>query len=155
MNVAEFLGSLEVVKKTGQGKFQALCPSHDDRHPSLNITEGEQGILLKCWTGCSVEEICQALGIHVRDLFYDTTLNPQQFRRRHVGRQYKKAKYEVERMAEGFQIDAVREAERYLKATVGTDISTLDARQLDTLMNSVCDALAVRLEEERGEYVNG
>ena len=57
-------------------------------------------------------------------------------------------------MAKGFHIDVTREAERYLKATVGTDISGLDDQQLDALMNSACDALAVRLDEERGEYVN-
>jgi len=72
--------------------------------------------LVKCWAGCSVEEICQALGIHVRDLFYDTNSSPQQIRRRCVERQYKKAKDEVEQMVTGFQIDAVREAERYLTA---------------------------------------
>jgi len=59
-------------------------------------------------------------------------------------------------MVTGFQIDAVREAERYLTATVGIDISQLGDQQLDTLMNSVCDALAVILEEERrGEHVYG
>jgi len=155
LSVEEFLGVLEGVKPTGSG-WKGMCPAHDDRTPSLSVKEGERGILLRCWAGCSLEAICQALGIHVRDLFYDTTLNPQQFRRRHVERQYKKAIDEVGRMAEGFQIDAVREAERYLKATVGTDISTLDARQLDAIMNSVCDALEVVIDDERrGEYAHG
>ena len=155
MNVEKFLGNLEGVKRIGQVKFQGLCPSHNDRHPSLNITEGDRAILLKCWSGCSVEEICQALGLHVRDLFYDTYCNPREIRRRQAERQYEKTKDKVEQMVKGFQIDAVREAERFMKATVGADISTLDDTQLDTLMNSVCDALAVRLEEERGEYGNG
>ena len=154
MKSDEFLALVETTRPIGQGKFQGLCPSHDDRHPSLNITEGEQGILVKRWAGCSVEDICQALGIHVRDLFYDDNGNPQQTRRRQAERQYEKAKSEVKQMVKGFHIDVPREAERYLQATVGTDISTLDDTQLDTLMNSVCDALAVILEEERrGEHV--
>ncbi len=155
MKIDQFLTLLEASRPIGLGKFQGPCPGHNDRHPSLNITEGDRAILLKCWAGCSVEEICQALGLHVRDLFYDTYCNPREIRRRQAERQYEKTKDKVEQMVKGFQIDAVREAERFMKATVGADISTLDDTQLDTLMNSVCDALAVRLEEERGEYVNG
>lgn len=155
MTIDSLLSRLDGVRPTNRG-WVARCPAHTDKTPSLSIREGERGILGKCWAGCSLEAICEGLGIHVRDLFYENNGNPQPIRRRHVERQYKKAIDEVERMAEGFQIDAVREAERYLKATVGADISTLDSTQLDALMNSVCDALAVILEEERrGEHAYG
>jgi hypothetical protein len=55
--------------------FQAHCPgpSHTDadRDRSLSVDPGEKGIVLKCFTGCTAEEVCQALGIDMRDLFYD------------------------------------------------------------------------------------
>lgn len=50
--------------------WRGQCLSHDDHDPSLSIREGDDGrVLLKCHAGCSVEEICQALGIRTRDLF--------------------------------------------------------------------------------------
>lgn len=57
-------------KRTGSKSHIACCPAHDDKNPSLVITEGDDGrILLKCHAGCSVESICTALGITITDLF--------------------------------------------------------------------------------------
>lgn len=57
-------------KPTRDGKV--LCPVHADRHPSLTIKDGENGLLLKCWScNASVQEICAAWGITVSDLFYE------------------------------------------------------------------------------------
>ncbi|EJF87632.1 hypothetical protein ME1_01001 [Bartonella vinsonii subsp. arupensis OK-94-513] len=40
----------------------ARCPAHDDRSPSLNISNGNDGrLLLHCYAGCSFREIIQAL----------------------------------------------------------------------------------------------
>ena len=153
MSVEEFFNRLEAVKRFGPG-WTAKCPAHDDRTPSLSVREGERGILVKCWAGCLLEAICGAIGIQVRDLFYDTQCTPELIRRHQAKRQYEKATCEIEEMLRGFQIDAIREAERYLKTTVGTDISQVKASQFDTLMKSVCDALAVVIEEERSEYAN-
>lgn len=37
---------------------------------SLSISQGDQGrTLLKCWSGCTVESICAAVGLRVADLF--------------------------------------------------------------------------------------
>ena len=64
------LHRLERVKSTGAGRWQALCPAHDDRRPSLSIKEAEDGrVLLKCWTGCGAAEIVSALGLSLADLF--------------------------------------------------------------------------------------
>ncbi|MDP9350275.1 MAG: hypothetical protein M3P51_01850, partial [Chloroflexota bacterium] len=63
------LGLLEGVKPNGKG-YQALCPAHDDHNPSLSVAEGDDGrVLLKCFAGCSVEEIVAAVGLETRDLF--------------------------------------------------------------------------------------
>lgn len=37
------------------------CPSHDDAHPSLSITEREGKALLKCHTGCTQDDLIAAL----------------------------------------------------------------------------------------------
>jgi len=54
-----------------QGK-QWTCPAHDDKAPSLSVTEGADGrVLLYCHAGCDLEAIVAALDIHIRDLFPD------------------------------------------------------------------------------------
>lgn len=55
----------------GQGRWVARCPAHKDERPSLSISHGTNGILLKCFAGCSLESITASLGIRVSDLFHD------------------------------------------------------------------------------------
>lgn len=50
----------------GQGnKLMAQCPAHDDRNPSLRVTEADDGrVLAKCHAqGCTWEQICAALNV--------------------------------------------------------------------------------------------
>ncbi|MEB8487281.1 MULTISPECIES: hypothetical protein [Acidithiobacillus] len=64
------LHRLEKVKRVAPDKWQALCPAHDDKRPSLSIKEADDGrVLLKCWTGCGAAEIVSALGLSLADLF--------------------------------------------------------------------------------------
>jgi len=64
------LHRLEKVKSAGPGEWTALCPAHDDKHPSLSVAEAEDGkVLLHCWTGCGVDAIVGALGLNMSDLF--------------------------------------------------------------------------------------
>lgn len=71
MTIEYFLNLLENVKQTRRG-WQARCPAHADRSPSLTIQDGEEGrILVHCFAGCTPKEICSALHVHVRDLFQD------------------------------------------------------------------------------------
>jgi hypothetical protein len=48
-----------------------FCPAHDDRRtPNLDVKEGEDGRdLLLCRAGCSTEEVVEALGLKMSDLF--------------------------------------------------------------------------------------
>lgn len=71
----EFIAHLEArdlrPKATGPGKWEALCPAHDDRSPSLSIGTGQAGdVLLKCFSqNCTPEAITGALGLELSDLF--------------------------------------------------------------------------------------
>jgi hypothetical protein len=56
--------------KTHSGYFSALCPAHDDRKPSLSVSEGDDGrVLIKCHAGCSTEDVVSGLGLRMSDLF--------------------------------------------------------------------------------------
>ena len=60
-------------KRNGKG-WSARCPVHDDRNPSLSISEGDDGrALVKCHAKCSVDSVCKAIGLEVRDLMPAST----------------------------------------------------------------------------------
>lgn len=74
MNPMELLLS-RLDKVQGRGsKFQARCPAHDDRSPSLSIREATDGrVLVHCHAGCEVADIVESVGLTLGDLFPDDT----------------------------------------------------------------------------------
>ncbi len=62
--------SAHAPRKTGAGRWQARCPAHDDRNPSLSITaKGNGDVLIHCHAGCDVEDVVAAVGLTLADLF--------------------------------------------------------------------------------------
>lgn len=50
--------------------YSARCPAHEDRNPSLSVSETQDSkLLIKCHAGCTLEDICNTLGIKPYDLF--------------------------------------------------------------------------------------
>ncbi len=67
--ITRVLSELQDVKRSGD-KWKATCPAHDDTHPSLSISEGEDGkVLLTCHAGCLVKDIVDSIGLQMKDLF--------------------------------------------------------------------------------------
>lgn len=65
----QVLERLDRVKRGGGG-FVARCPAHEDRNPSLSVSEGQDGrVLVRCHRGCTVEAIVAAVGLELADLF--------------------------------------------------------------------------------------
>ena len=61
---------LDGVRPTGQGRWMAKCPAHDDKSPSLSIRETSDGALLvHCFSGCNTSDVMAALGLSLSDLF--------------------------------------------------------------------------------------
>lgn len=50
-------------------EWKALCPSHEDRSPSLSIRQSGNQVLLHCHAGCKTLDIIHALDLEFRDLF--------------------------------------------------------------------------------------
>ena len=70
MSADTLLSRLEKVRRTGPGRWQARCPAHDDRHPSLALRELEDGrVLLHCFAGCEAENVLAAVGLEFDALF--------------------------------------------------------------------------------------
>jgi hypothetical protein len=68
--VRNVLDRLAGVKRTGDGRYMARCPAHDDAHASLCIGCGDDGrALLDCKAGCLTADVVRALGLTMADLF--------------------------------------------------------------------------------------
>ena len=68
MRLSDILQRLKGVKGGGK-QYTALCPAHEDKKPSLAISEKKGKILLHCHAGCPKEKIVAAMGLEVKDLF--------------------------------------------------------------------------------------
>lgn len=62
--IDDILPRLEKARRTGANSWLACCPAHEDRSPSLTIHAANDGrILVHCHSGCSFEEIKDAVGL--------------------------------------------------------------------------------------------
>lgn len=71
------LNKLKEVKPKKGMAYSAIacCPAHDDKSPSLQISETFEGkLLLHCFAGCDYQDIADALGIKSQNtLVYKAT----------------------------------------------------------------------------------
>ena len=58
-------------KKSGDG-YTLRCPAHEDKDPSLSISQDGDHLLVHCHAGCSTDEILDAVGLKTSDLFIDS-----------------------------------------------------------------------------------
>lgn len=75
MSADILLAHLENVKHTGDGRWIARCPAHEDRRASLAVRElGDGRVLAHCFAGCSVTEVLGAVGLDMAALFPEKTI---------------------------------------------------------------------------------
>lgn len=116
-------------------QFLGHCPGplhrRGDRNPSLSIREGDGGrVLLFCHAGCSIEQICAAMGLRLRDLFgvdFSQRKRPDEIqeaieRRERVNRE-KWRVYDAIVAARKYYTDGLLRAER-LQARIGAQGDT-------------------------------
>jgi putative DNA primase/helicase len=56
-SASEIIAGLGGNERTGMCR----CPAHDDKHPSLSVTERDGKVLVRCFAGCSQDEVIAAL----------------------------------------------------------------------------------------------
>lgn len=61
--IDDYLNRLEQCKPAGTDRWKALCPAHEDKTPSLSIKVDKGKVLLKCFSGCTYEQINAALNL--------------------------------------------------------------------------------------------
>lgn len=150
MTADDLLWRLQSVRQRGGGRWSARCPSHDDRNPSLSVTEGERGLLLRCFAGCSLQEICGALKIQQADLFFDQHADPETIRAAQRQRVIEQKKRRARNEADGVTAEMLRDAERFVVSRRNIDIARLTNEQLDAELSALGDCYA--LLESEGRY---
>ena len=136
---SKFLANLDHVKETAPGKNVALCPSHDDRTPSLAISERGDRLLVHCRAGCRASDVLKSLGLDFQALFLDGKRNSHP--RTSKVRQPEPLPFHrwdwremCGRLEQAIQV--VRErSERILDATMGFNITTLTDSDLAEIWN--------------------
>ena len=69
MSIETVISRLDGVRETAPGKYLARCPAHDDRSPSLAISEGDDGrVLIHDFAGCQTEDVLSAIGLTFSDV---------------------------------------------------------------------------------------
>ena len=81
--IERVLSKLDRVMETGNGRWSACCPAHEDRNPSLAVSVGDDGrVLLNCFAGCSPDAVRASLGLDWRDLHVEPVPDGSGVRRR-------------------------------------------------------------------------
>jgi len=76
----EILARFSKVYRSGEGEYQCLCPSHNDRTASLGLKFKEDKMILNCFAGCSMEDIIGSVGLSWADVMpnsIDTEYKPE------------------------------------------------------------------------------
>lgn len=68
MSAGTLLSLLNKVRQTGPVSWTACCPAHDDRGPSLSVTERDGKVLFHCFAGCEAEDVLGSVGLRWTDI---------------------------------------------------------------------------------------
>lgn len=154
MTAADFAALVEA-RRTGAGKWQARCPAHDDRSPSLSIRAGQDGrVLVHCFAGCVLEGILSALNLTRGDLFAGPPPTPEHAAALRAACEERERQAQAEHQARGETWRKVRRWEAVVSA-LGTKLARLpddapDADTLTRLYHQASDSLHVaEIEAER------
>ena len=137
--IEDILSRLSKVKRSGKGNWLACCPAHEDKSPSMTLHAADDGrILVRCWAGCSFEEIVGAVGLGWEPWFPPKTEQDR-----------------VAAVRRPFPAGDVLEALAFESLVVATLAS--DMRQLKHIAEPEYDRLLVALEriEEGRRLANG
>jgi hypothetical protein len=61
ISLSDIASGVDKVRWRGNRRFTACCPAHNDRNPSFNASDVDGKILVKCFAGCTQDEVINAL----------------------------------------------------------------------------------------------
>jgi hypothetical protein len=96
------LDRLQKVKANGKGRYMACCPAHEDKSPSLLVTEDSSGkVGIHCFAGCGGADVMAAIGLALTDLYpepltRDYSRGLPDWKRRDLERELREHRFNVE-----------------------------------------------------------
>ena len=106
---ANAFAALIQARRTGADRWQARCPAHEDRFPSLSIREGQGGrVLIHCFAGCTHTAILAKLELAPTDLFAGPPPSPEHFATLQAEREARETKARIQRRELSLASDRVR-----------------------------------------------
>ncbi len=134
--IGNFLNKLEKVQGK-RGHWVACCPAHEDKRPSLAITETDDGrILLKCFAGCSAYEVVSAVGMDLTDLFpKDQSFTP------HNGNKPVKRPFYATDLMKIIHFEALITSIAAFDMAEGRQVSDGDKKRLKTAFTRINEAM--------------
>ena len=73
--VEALLSRLEGIRQRSADQWSAICPSHNDKTPSLSIRALPDGrVLIHCFGACTIESVLDAVGMSFQDLYPESRI---------------------------------------------------------------------------------
>lgn len=69
MELNEIISRFPNSKKTADNRYESVCPAHNDKHPSLSLYVNGDWVNIKCFAGCSEDDILRTVGLKKADLY--------------------------------------------------------------------------------------
>lgn len=140
MTLASLAERLDRVRWRGDSQFTARCPAHADRRPSFSARQTHDRILVRCWSGCSVQAICTALDLELADLFLDRRERRPRRRRTRPNQPPPLGWREISALLTDHAEKLFLRADAVLSAARGLDISAWSDAELDAALTAVARA---------------
>lgn len=138
--IGDLLNKLEKVKGS-KGRWVACCPAHVDRSPSLAITETDDGrILLKCFAGCSAQQVVEAVGMDLTDLFPNDN-NLDRLKANHINKPVRRPFYASD-LLKIIQFEALLTSVAAFDLSQGRQVSEGDRKRLKTAVSRINEAVS-------------
>jgi hypothetical protein len=138
--IGDLLNKLEKVKGS-KGRWVACCPAHVDRSPSLAITETDDGrILLKCFAGCSAQQVVEAVGMDLTDLFPNDN-NLDRLKANHINKPVRRPFYASD-LLKIIQFEALITSVAAFDLSEGRQVSEVDRKRLKTAVSRINEAVS-------------
>lgn len=102
----EVLSRVRVDKQLPDGVYRCYCPAHDDQNSSLDVGLKDGKLFIRCWAGCTQEEVLQAIGLE-------------------KGAERDSTSQKLLKIAEGYEYWRNKNKEEFVTVTVGGEIRNL------------------------------
>lgn len=111
--IAQDFADLAQARRKSKNEWVANCPAHEDRHESLSICNGIDGVVeFRCSEGCTIDDIMEDLALDWDEVFSRPAPGPNVFEMSALEQAEFNRKKAERQLAHAAACDRVRELQR-------------------------------------------